>query len=121
LYALTVGGMTGLIAGQCAEHAVNWSLSYIDDVQTALYIKLPDAMSGYLASYAQFPANNSVLTGVSDGGIYTAIPLTIMGLNVPANSLYWTSTNTLLGTSKKYSFKMCSIPGTQSGVWYELS
>lgn len=119
-YLLAVSVPTSVPAGSVLDANVNYSVSYVNDVNTVVWTTFPSVMSGtYNPLYNQNPALTFV--SASNGGQYTVSGITINGITVPAKSIYWDLGNVNAGQSGTLNFKLQTGNGWQNGMKFGFS
>jgi uncharacterized repeat protein (TIGR01451 family) len=121
-YLITMTTPASVPAGANLGVDVNYSISYVDDVNTVVWIPVPTMASG-ISNYNNLYNQNPALTFVSasNGGQYTASSIAVNGVTVPAGSVYWSLGNVAAGQSGTLNMQLQTTNGWQSGMQFNFS
>jgi uncharacterized delta-60 repeat protein/uncharacterized repeat protein (TIGR01451 family) len=123
VFLVTLGGSNSVIANDNIVYTLNYSLSYADDQGAVVWMPMPIANAAtFDASYGQnLSLEETEFVSASNGGVYTAVAVTVAGKNIPANSVYWNIGNIPAGRTGTLSAQIKTRNGTQNGVVYQAS
>jgi uncharacterized repeat protein (TIGR01451 family)/uncharacterized delta-60 repeat protein len=123
VYLITLGGSNSVVANDNIIYSLNYSLSYADDQGAVVWMPMPVANpTTFDASYGQnLSLGETEFVSASNGGVYTAVAVTVAGKNIPANSVYWNIGNIPAGRTGTLSAQVKTRNGTQNGVTYQTT
>ena len=115
---------TSVLAGQEFRYMVRVSANFVDAKNVVIYDPLPSTLNGTVTyetgeDYGQ--SDDPVVGQISNGGQYTATGITVYGIPVPANSVYWIFDELKAGVSNVLQFFVTSPNGTLDGTIWENS
>ena len=123
VFLISNSAPTTVLAGENIVYSINYSLSYVDDTGIVVWEPLPTNSNGGVANYEPSYGQDTSLSFVSasNGGVYTATSQTINGVNVPANSVYWTLGALTAGQSGTLTMTLKTQNGLQDGITYSTN
>ena len=102
-------------AGQNINYKISYSVSFVDSQNVVIYAPLPTASNQTPA----FGQNLGLVFDMADnGGQYTATAITVNGVNIPANSVYWNLGNLPAGSAGMLSYSLKTQNGWENGTTY---
>ncbi|MBK8092689.1 MAG: DUF11 domain-containing protein [Verrucomicrobiaceae bacterium] len=104
-------------AGQVVSYRIRYSTSFVEARDLVVWDTLPNTASNtitYPASYGQ--NDNVTFVSATGGGVYTATALTVKGVSIPANSVYWDLGTKKEGTTDTLTFSVKTRNGTLNGT-----
>ncbi len=117
VYLIRASTVESVQAGQTAVYKIDYSVSYSDDYGTVIYAPLPSAAPGsYTPGYGQ--DLDLSFSSATNGGYYTATAVTVNGVEVPANSVYWSLGDQTAGSAGSVTFEVRTKNGWENGVRY---
>lgn len=126
VFLVRLDGDATKIVGEKINYSIDYSVSYVDSPGVVVWVPLPNApadFSNYTAAYNQDTTPGFDLTFVSAtfGGTYTAGGLTVNGVSVPANSVYWNMGDLNSGFAGTLDLILRSNNGLEDGISYGLT
>jgi uncharacterized repeat protein (TIGR01451 family) len=130
VYLISESAQASVLAGDQINYSINYSISYVDDVQTVVWAELPSVsnscsptaltcITNFNPAYGQVPPNPTYVSGsASNGGVYTASGGAINGINIPANSVYWKLGTTTAGSSGTLTYQVQTLNSWQNGMTF---
>lgn len=104
--------------GETINYSISYSVSYVDDAGVVLWDELPTVANGGVTNFD--PSYSQTLTPTfveaSNGGLYTSSAITVNGISIPANSVYWNLGNVTAGQTGTLSYKLGTSNGWQNGI-----
>jgi hypothetical protein len=120
VFLITHSAGTTRPVGGGIVYAINYSVSYVDDTGIVVWAPLPRVADGtvtnYTVSYGITP--DPTFVKASNGGQYTATPITLNGISIPANSVYWNVGNVSAGYSGTLTYELATENNWQNGIKY---
>ncbi len=104
-------------AGQVVSYRIRYSTSFVEARDLVVWDTLPNTATNtitYPASYGQ--NDNVTFVSATGGGVYTATALTVKGVSIPANSVYWDLGTKKEGTTDTLTFSVKTRNGTLNGT-----
>jgi hypothetical protein len=105
-----------VLAGADMDFKVRYSVSYADEPGVVVWLPVP-APTNYTAAYGQNPV--LAFQSATAGGQYTATAVTVNGVGVPANSVYWDLGTVPAGTSQNLTARFATQNGWENGITYD--
>jgi uncharacterized repeat protein (TIGR01451 family) len=106
--------------GDTLVYAINYSVSYVTDPAVIVWAELPSVAAGtvtnYTAGYGVTP--DPTFVSASNSGLYTASGITIQGVAIPANSVYWNLGSVPAGRTGTLTYQLQTQNGWQNGIRY---
>jgi hypothetical protein len=106
---------------------VRFSVNYVDEQNVVVWAQLPMSSNitgsrvyNYSGGYGQFPSLDPTFIDATYDGHYTAVPLTVQGQSIPANSVYWDMGDLVAGTTRNLWVTVDVPCGTQNNTKYSL-
>ena len=97
--------------GTNITYDVRYSVSYVSSNGVIVWVPLP---SGVTDAYGQDAS--ATFVSATNGGLYTSTGITVRGINIPANSVYWDLGPEAEGSSSLLRFTVRSNNGVQNNT-----
>ncbi|MCB1224737.1 MAG: hypothetical protein KDK99_02890 [Verrucomicrobiales bacterium] len=106
-----------VVAGQLVNYRVRYSTSFVEAKDLVVWDRLPNTAQGTVTYPQDFGQNdNPTFVSATSGGQYTASAITVKGVNIPANSVYWDLGTVAEGTTDTLTFTLKTLNGTLDGT-----
>lgn len=104
-------------AGGSIVYGIRYSVSYVAAQNLVIYDTLASGAAGTLVYPTQYGQNDDLMfVTANKGGQYTAGGITVNGVPVPANSVYWNLGNVAEGITDLLSVTVATKNGTLDGT-----
>lgn len=118
LFLVSVSTPPSIQAGGVYSATVSYSNSYVDATGVVVWMELPTYLNGsitnYTSAYNQNPQTS--FSSATAGGLYTAGGLTINGVNIPPNSVYWNLGTVSAGRAGTLVARINTSSGWENGM-----
>lgn len=105
-------------AGGVYSATVSYSNSFVDATGVVVWMELPTYLNGtitnYTGAYNQNPQTS--FSSATTGGVYTAGGITVNGINVPPNSVYWNLGTVSAGRAGTLVARINTSSGWENGM-----
>ncbi|MCB1228446.1 MAG: DUF11 domain-containing protein, partial [Verrucomicrobiales bacterium] len=104
-------------AGQSVQYRIRYSTSFVAAKDLVVWDRLPNTAQGTVTYPQNFGQNdNPVYVSATSNGQYTASAITVKGVSIPANSVYWDLGTVAEGTTDTLTFTLKTLNGTLDGT-----
>ncbi|HRH30941.1 MAG TPA: hypothetical protein PK886_02670, partial [Candidatus Paceibacterota bacterium] len=118
LFLVSVSTPPSVQAGGVYSTTVSYSNSFVDATGVVVWMELPTYLNGsitnYTSSYNQNPQTS--FSSATGGGVYTAGGITVNGIDVPPNSVYWNLGTVPAGRSGTLVVRLNTSSGWENGM-----
>ena len=105
-----------VLAGQQIAYRIRYSVNNVEAENLVVWDKLPRKADGTMTYPADYGQNDDVtFVEASRGGVYTETPVTVHGVQIPADSVYWDLGTKPEGTTETLWFTVRTRNGTLNG------
>ncbi|MCB9809822.1 DUF11 domain-containing protein [Candidatus Peribacteria bacterium] len=119
-----ITGTPTTAVGTHLNYNVQYSVSYSQDSGVVLWVPLPEAGSGIGCQTLSFNQDvTPAFVSATNGGLLntTGGPITVAGVSVPDNAVYWNLGAIDAGITDIVSFELSTQNGWQDGICYSLT
>lgn len=125
VFLVRLDGDLQKVVGDTITYFVDYSVSYVDSDNVFVWVPLPENatdFSNYTAGYNQSvdPGFDLSFVEATGGGMYTSSPISIDGVAIPANSVYWDLGYLKRGFAGTLGFKLRSKNGLEDELTYTI-
>ncbi len=108
--------------GETLTYSIRYSVSYASSAGVVVWVPIPrvatSTVTTFTPAYAQSP--NPTFVAADNGGVFTASAVTVQGISIPADSIYFDLGTVAAGTSGIVNLQIKSASGLENGIQYLL-
>lgn len=120
VYLLSMPAPSNASAGSSVNFSIGYSVSYVNDTNTIIWAPLPTAVGGtFTGAFNQ--TLETTFISATNGGTFTSSNITVAGVDIPADSIYWNLGSVSAGSAGTLIFKVATTNGTENGVQFETA